>query len=69
MSEYNRYITAINKIFDYLSKMKVGWTGVDNINYIENIEEYKNIVVNSLNLFTENPEVTNDNVQEVLGDD
>ena len=40
MSEYNRYITAINKIFDYLSKMKVGWTGVDNINYIENIEEY-----------------------------
>lgn len=69
MSEYNQYITAINKIFDYLSKMKVGWTGVDNINYIENIEEYKNIVVNSLNLFTENPEVTNDNVQEVLGDD
>lgn len=69
MSEYNQYITAINKIFDYLSKMKVGWTGADNINYIENIEEYKNIVVNSLNLFTENPEVTNDNVQEVLGDD
>lgn len=69
MSEYNQYITAINKIFDYLSKMKVGWTGLDNINYIENIEEYKNIVVNSLNLFTENPEVTNDNIQEVLGDD
>lgn len=53
MSEYNQYITAINKIFDYLAKMKVGWSGQDNLNYIASIEEYKQIVINSLNLFKE----------------
>ena len=44
MSEYNKYVTAINKIFDDLSKMKVGWDSVDNISYIEKIEEYKQLV-------------------------
>ena len=53
MSEYNQYITAVNKIFDYLAKMKVGWSGQDNLNYISSIEEYKQVVVNSLNLFKE----------------
>ena len=53
MKEYNEYITAINKIFDYISKMKAGWTDKDNLNYIESIEEYKTIVVNSLNAFKE----------------
>ena len=36
LSEYNQYVTAINKIFDYLSKMKAGWNSLDNNNYIEN---------------------------------
>lgn len=53
MSEYNQYITAINKIFDYLAKMKVGWSGQDNLNYIASIEEYKQTVINSLNVFKE----------------
>lgn len=53
MSEYNQYITAINKIFDYLAKMKVGWSGQDNLNYIASIEEYKQTVINSLNIFKE----------------
>lgn len=51
MSEYNQYITSINKIFDYLSKMKMGWNGQDNLNYIESIEEYKQIVINNVNAF------------------
>ena len=37
MNEYNQYVTAINKIFDYLAKMKVGWNSLDNRNYIEKI--------------------------------
>ena len=44
MSDYNQYVTTINKIFDYLAKMKAGWNSIDNKNYIENIEEYKQIV-------------------------
>ena len=47
MSEYNEYVTAINKIFDYLAKMKAGWNSLDNINYIESIEEYKQVITNS----------------------
>ncbi|MBQ6497697.1 MAG: hypothetical protein IJI58_03175 [Bacilli bacterium] len=46
MSEYNQYVTAINKIFDYLAKMKAGWKTLDNHNYIESIEEYKQLVSN-----------------------
>lgn len=51
MSEYNQYITAVNKIFDYLSKMKVGWDALDNSNYISSIEEYREVVISSLELF------------------
>ena len=45
MSEYNQYVTAINKIFDYLEKMKIGWNNQDNKNYIDSIEEYKQLVI------------------------
>lgn len=51
MSEYNQYVTAINKIFDYLAKMKTGWNNIDNLNYIESIEEYKKIVASSADSF------------------
>ena len=51
MSEYKEYVTAVNKIFDYISKMKAGWNSPDNINYIETIEEYKSTVANSVSLF------------------
>ena len=51
MNEYNQYVTAVNKIFDYLSKMKAGWKSLDNSNYIESIEEYKQIVINAAENF------------------
>ena len=51
MQEYNQYVTAINKIFDYLEKMKAGWKSMDNENYIGNIEEYKQIVINEAENF------------------
>ena len=41
MSDYNDYVTAVNKIFDYLNKLRTGWDSQDNISHIENIEEYK----------------------------
>lgn len=56
MSEYKEYVTSVNKIFDYISKMKAGWSSQDNINYIENIEEYKSVVANSVNLFKKDEE-------------
>ncbi len=51
MSDYNQYITSINKIFDYLAKMKAGWNNLDNLNYIERIEEYKRTVINNADTF------------------
>lgn len=69
MSEYNQYVTAVNKVFDYLSKMKVGWNNQDNYNYIESIEEYKDIVVSSASLFKNGGSTNKTDVVEALGDD
>jgi len=49
MSEYNKYVTAINKIFSSLTKMKEGWSSIDNLNYIETIDEYKAVVTKVAN--------------------
>ena len=54
MSEYNEYVTAVNKIFDYLSKMKAGWNNQDNLNYIESIEEYREVVISNAEVFKNN---------------
>lgn len=67
MSDYNAYVTSINKIFDYLTKMKIGWSGLDNKNYIESIEEYKQVVVQNADKFKQEVEETNQ--LEALGND
>lgn len=67
MSDYNAYVTSINKIFDYLSKMKTGWTSLDNKNYIESIEEYKKVVVQNADRFK--TEVVEQPQVEALGND
>ncbi|MBR5370264.1 MAG: hypothetical protein IK137_03055 [Bacilli bacterium] len=67
MSDYNTYVTSVNKIFDYLSKMKAGLTSLDNKNYIESIEEYKKIVAENAEKFKgEAPETK---TVEALGND
>ena len=70
MSEYNEYVTAVNKIFDYLNKMKAGWTSADNKNYIESIEEYKQVVIKAAEKFSKtNPSNNNKESLEALGND
>ena len=70
MSEYNEYVTAINKIFDYLAKMKAGWNSLDNHNYIESIEEYKQAVSNMATIIKSNKSSKKeDQEMEVLGND
>ena len=72
MSEYNEYVTAVNKIFDYLSKMKAGWNSMDNKNYIDSIEEYKEAVINNANKFNKsnnNPPKQVVESLEALGND
>ena len=69
MSEYNEYVTAINKIFDYLAQMKAGWNSLDNHNYIESIEEYKQTVTNAATLIKNNSANKESEKGEVLGND
>ena len=70
MSEYNQYVTAVNKIFDYLSKMKAGWNSQDNLSYIEGIEEYKQEVIAGANIFKNTPPKQEEKKNmEVLADD
>lgn len=70
MSEYNEYVTAVNKIFDYLSKMKAGWSSMDNKNYIESIEEYKQVVIREADKFDKNnPPKQETESLEALGND
>lgn len=52
MSDYNKYVLAVNKIFEVIGKIKNNYTDKDNTGYIANIEEYKQVVVNSANTFS-----------------
>ena len=69
MSDYNAYVTSINKIFDYLTKMKIGWSGLDNKNYIESIEEYKQVITNSAEEIKTTKKKEKVESLEALGDD
>jgi len=66
MDDYNRYVTAINKIFDYLEKMKAGWNNNDNKNYIETIEDFKGTVTAKAELYKKPPtvQVTHQEIEE-----
>lgn len=53
MSDYNKYVTAVNKIFEVAGKLKINYPDNDNINLIESIEETKSAVVAGAKLFGE----------------
>ena len=53
MSDYNKYVTAVNKIYEVAGKLKVSYPDNDNINLIESIEEAKAAVVAGAKLFGE----------------
>lgn len=68
MSEYNLYVKTINIIFENLEKMKNGWKSIDNLNYIESIEEYKKVISKNSDLF-KNQNLNKIEVLEELGND
>jgi len=52
MSDYNKYVLAINKIFEVLNNCKQKWKDNDNLTKIADLEEYRNIVINAANSFS-----------------
>lgn len=67
MTEYEQYVDAVNKIYSYLEMMKTVWTDQDNISYLDNIETYKQVVINNANIFDPNKKASNG--MEELGND
>lgn len=67
MSEYEKYVNAVNKIYGYLEVMKTVWTDQDNISYLDNLETFKQIVINNANLFDPNKKISSE--MEELGND
>ena len=53
MTEYDMYTKSINQIFEYLEWMKQKWNNQDNLNYIEEIEKYKDAIIESSKLVEE----------------
>lgn len=67
MNNYNNYVDAINKIFEFLEIMKKEFNDQDNLNYISNIEEYKEAIISNAELLkTNQPKPVK---VEALGDD
>lgn len=52
MTDYNKYVLAVNKIFEVIGKIKANWTDKDNLTYIASLEEYKQAVVNGAKQFS-----------------
>ena len=67
MTEYEQYVDAVNKIYSYLEMMKTVWTDQDNISYLDNLETYKQVVINNANIFDTNKKTTHE--MEELGND
>lgn len=59
MTEYEQYVDAVNKIYSYLEMMKTVWTDQDNISYLDNLETYKQVVINNANIFDPNKKAPN----------
>lgn len=46
MKDNNLYIKEVNLIFSILDKIEDSWNNADNLNYIEELRKYKNVLIN-----------------------
>ena len=49
MNDYEKYVTEVNNIFSLLEKLKNSWTNNDNLSSIEEINEFKHVVIRGAN--------------------
>lgn len=59
MNDYEKYVTEVNNIFAILEKLKNGWTANDNLTHIEQINEFKRVVINGANYLDKNRQENN----------
>lgn len=47
MKEKDLYMKQVNLIFSILDKIEASWKNNDNLNYIEELRKYKNVLINA----------------------
>lgn len=53
MSDYNKYVEAVNKIYELTSKLRANYQDQDNTSLIDIIDENKQIAIEGAKLFQE----------------
>lgn len=66
MNDYEKYVTEVNNIFSILEKLKNSWTNNDNLDSIEEINEYKNPVISAATFLQEQSVKKTNNAEESL---
>ena len=47
MKEKDLYMKQVDLIFSILDKIEASWKNNDNLNYIEELRKYKNVLINA----------------------
>ena len=47
MKENDLYMKQVDLIFSILDKIEASWKNNDNLNYIEELRKYKNVLINA----------------------
>ena len=47
MKDNNLYMKEVNLLFSILDKIEASWKNNDNLNYIEELRKYKNVLINA----------------------
>ena len=47
MKEKDLYMKQVDLIFSILDKIEASWKNTDNLNYIEKLRKYKNVLINT----------------------
>ena len=63
MTDYEKYVTIINTIYDCTNKMREAYDNPDNIAHLDSIDVYKNKVVELAENYSKDG--NNDNKQEM----
>lgn len=66
MNNYEKYVTEVNNIFSILEQLKKGWNNEDNLNFIEDINEYKDSVIKTATFLQKQNNKETDNVKEEI---
>lgn len=56
MKEYDTYVREVNNIFSILENLKNTWPNNDNLNHIEEINQYKRAVIQGANFLNKQKE-------------